>query len=708
MKNSNKIITIVSLITSTTIVFILMYNLFIDYKTLPQGMVDEDFLRLVTTTILSFFLFFILLYIIHINNNYTNSNQNRPKQVVEQESKPNNFLANMSHELRTPLNGILGFTDILKETKLDNEQREFIYLIQESSGNLLHIVNDILDFSKVASGKLELESIAFNPIEKFELTIESYSAKVAQKNIELGLYIDPRLPNIIMGDPSKISQVILNLLSNAIKFTNEKGMVNVSIEKTKETPKEIDVKFSVKDSGKGIEEDKIDSIFEAFAQANVSTSREFGGTGLGLSISSQFVELMGGKLEIESKINQGTTFFFTITLKKPAHSKTAIITENFQKTVGYITMDGENPYEEIDKNLENYIKHTGSKFKIYSTLKILKLQKSKLPDILFINHRYVQNEMLLNKLLTLNTKTVLITCADSQKISTLYKNKINDFIFKPLNFSKIIKVLKESKAQDKPKIEQIKEKKREKTIEKKSLDKPIKVLVAEDNLINQKLIISILKVMNIEVNLANNGFEALELYKHHKYQLIFMDIQMPIMSGTESTKKIVAYETENQLTHTPIIALTANNKQSDINQYMESGMDDYLEKPIKIDKLKSLIAKYTRTPSNSSKNILLYKETEVAGKIYSAMLRNLGYNVDTYHSEKEFKEQVNNEKYQLILFDTKLSDSSENIDDIITLIQNSSAKPFAFTENDKYRAYCHILSPQSYGEELKRSLEEVI
>jgi len=311
---------------------------------------------------------------------------------------------------------------------------------------------------------------------------------------------------------------------------------------------------------------------------------------------------------------------------------------------------------------------------------------------------------LLNRLLTLNTKTVLITCADSKKISNLYKNRINNFIFKPVNFSKILKVLKESKVEEKSKIENnIKDIK----IQKEPINNQIKILVAEDNLINQKLIISILKTLNVDVTIANNGLEALELYKQHKYQLIFMDIQMPIMSGIESTIKIVEYEKRNQLPHTPIIALTANNKQSDIKKYIESGMDAHLEKPIKIDKLKGIIDKYILTSSISSKNILLYKETEVAGKIYSAILKNLGYNVDICHSEKEFKEQVTNEKYQFILFDTKLSDSVEDISETITLIQNSSATPFAFTDNSAYRPYCNVLSPKSYGDELKRRLEEV-
>jgi len=719
MKNSNKIINVLSLIVSVFMVSILMYNIFIAYTKLPQGVINEDFLRLGIATLFSFFLFFILLYTIYSSKKELNKRVQVVEKVVEKQpkKKPNNFLASMSHELRTPLNGILGFTNILEETELDDEQREFVSIIQDSSNNLLHIVNDILDFSKVESGKMELESIPFNPIEKFELTIESYSAKVAQKGVELGLYIDPQLPTIIMGDPTKLSQVILNLLSNAIKFTDKNGLVNVSIEKVLETPKEINVKFSVKDSGKGIAEDKIDTIFEAFSQASVSTNRESGGTGLGLTISSQFVELMGGKLEIESKIDRGTTFFFTIVLKKPAHSKSKAISYNLKQNVGYITPNGYNPYQEVDRNLKAYVTHTGSKFKIYDEENIFNIKENLLPNVLFINHRYTQDEELLNRFFTLKTKIILITCADSKKISTIYKHKINNFIFKPINFSKTVKALEELNKENPvtitkepmPQDDSLKDIENKKDI--KIIDTKMRVLVAEDNLINQKLILNVLKNMDVDVTLANNGLEALELYKQNRYQVVFMDIQMPIMTGTKSTEKIVDYENINQLEHTPIIALTANNLQSDIDGYLKSGMDGYLSKPIQLDKLKTIIDKYriTNTQEEESipKNILLYKETELEGKIYSAMLKNFGYNVDTYHSEEEFKKQVTNDKYQLILFDTKPSDSMDDISSTITLLQSSNATPFAFTDNSIYKPYCNILNPKSYGDKLKRSLEEV-
>jgi signal transduction histidine kinase/CheY-like chemotaxis protein len=693
MKISNRLLITLSMVTSALIIVVLMYNLFIAYEMLPQGQMSEVFFRLGTATLFSFFLFLIVLYLF---KNSTPRVEIVEKIIEKKEESPSNFLANISHEIRTPLNGILGFADLLKGTKLDTDQQGFVDIIQESSGNLLHIVNDILDFSKVASGKMELEKVAFNPIEKLEHTIDSYSAKVVQKNIELGFYIDPKLPIEIVGDPSKLSQVMLNLLGNAVKFTKEHGLVNISITKSSETAQEIGIEFSVKDSGRGIESDKLDTIFEAFSQESVSTSREFGGTGLGLTISSQFVALMGGKLEIESRVGEGTRFFFTIVFKKTTHSHPKALLASLQKNVGYVVPDEESPYKEIDQNLAAYIKETKSKFSTYSKREIFALSEGKLPDILFVNHRYAQDEKLLDRFFGLKTKIVLITCADAEKIKMLYSHKIENFIFKPINFSKILKVLEEkSQAVERE----------YKTTEGET----ISVLVAEDNLINQKLVLNILSKMNIKVTLANNGKEAFELYQQNSYHMILMDIQMPIMKGTESSQKIVEYEQRNQLEHTPIIALTANNLQSDINHYFENGMDDYLSKPIKLDALKGLIAKYSikkeerfKTPS---KYILLYKKTEVGGKIYSAMLQNLGYIVDTYHSEEKFQEQVTNKKYQMILFDTKFSETINETDITLKLIKESTAVSFAFTENREYQAYCHILSPQSSGEELRESLE---
>lgn len=626
--------------------------------------------------------------------------------IKEPSMAKDHFLANMSHEIRTPLNGIIGFTNILKETNLQEEQREFVAIIEESSKNLISIVNDILDFSKVSSGKIELENIPFNIMEKFEATIETYAVKATQKNIELGLFIDPELPTEIMGDPTKISQVILNLLSNAIKFTHENGEINLSIQKVSQTAQEIGVKFSVKDSGIGIEEEKKSKIFDAFSQADASTNRKFGGTGLGLTISSKFVELMGGKLEIESQSGEGSTFFFTLNLKRSLSAKARIKPNLSQLSVAYITMPEQETLQTIDKNLKTYIQYTGAKFKTYTELEIFETEQSLLPDILFINHQYISDAKILNCFLRLDTKIVLISTSDIQKCGCLNKNQIDKIIYKPLNFSKTIKTLE---LLSRPKTLSFLEKENKPTTKNLNTFPNMNVLVADDNTINQKLILNILKNLEITVTLANNGKEAVELAKTHLYDIIFMDIEMPILGGIEATQQIIAHEHKINMPHTPIVALTANTLQSDKEKYLKNGMNNHLIKPIQIDQLKIILNEYYDTKKEKkrvSDSILLYKETPLTGKIYSAILNNLGYKVDIVNSAEAFKTNINNHAYTFALFDAKLLMSVNNEATIIELIKQSGAIPLAFTEDDHYKKYCTTLKTSNDIEELKEKLKK--
>ncbi|MCF6207615.1 MAG: ATP-binding protein, partial [Sulfurovum sp.] len=241
------------------------------------------------------------------------------KQIALQANEAKSlFLANMSHEIRTPLNGIVGFTEILRSTDLDSEQREFLNIIDKSSENLLSIINNILDLSKIESNKIEIENVVFDAAEEFESAVETYAVGAAEKNIDLNFYMDPTISPKLKVDPTKIKEVIINLLSNAIKFTGYGGQINLKIEKVKEDEGKSNprILFSVEDNGIGMTKEQQERIFDAFSQADVSVTRKYGGTGLGLTISSQFVELMGGKLELESAKDQGTTFYFSIPLEE--------------------------------------------------------------------------------------------------------------------------------------------------------------------------------------------------------------------------------------------------------------------------------------------------------------------------------------------------------------------------------------------------------
>ena len=494
------------------------------------------------------------------------------------------FLANMSHEIRTPLNGIVGFTQLLKSTNLTPDQAEFISVIESSSDNLLAIVNDILDLSKINADKIELESIPFNAIEKFEDAVESYGAKAAQKNIEFGVFVDPTLPKTLVGDPTKISQVIVNLISNAIKFTSQHGSVDVIIEMVNETSIDATVYFAVKDTGIGITEDQKSKIFEAFSQADAGTSRKYGGTGLGLAISSKLVELMGGKLDIESKPGEGSTFFFTLTLPKGEDTEKDIGDFSDIDT-GLLLIDREHKMRRCDKNLQRYVEYLGAKFTTVYNDDLFELGE-KPPKILFIDYMFLDGISDLEKYFSLNTSIILITTGESKQELESVRDRLLKIIYKPVNFSKTHRALESYRTPKK--VEQIK-KESEKPFEE------MKILVAEDNPINQKLIRTTLEKFGIDVTLASNGQEAFDLRKQNDYDLIFMDIQMPVMNGLEATNEILHYEEVNHLNHIPIIALTANALTGDREKYIEAGMDNYISKPINIAELKNLIASYNKS-----------------------------------------------------------------------------------------------------------------
>ncbi len=633
--------------------------------------------------------------------------------IKEPSRAKDHFLANMSHEIRTPLNGIIGFTNILKETDLKEDQREFLNIIEESSNNLISIVNDILDFSKATSGKIEFENISFNVMDKFEASIDSYAARAAQKNIDLRLFIDPTLPVELKGDPTKISQIIINLLSNAIKFTNEGGWVEVRIEKVLDEKEYVGVKFMVIDTGIGIAEDQKDKIFDEFSQADASTSRKFGGTGLGLSISRKFVSLMGGELDVESVENEGSTFSFVLNLER-SDSKQIRVQPNFKHIdVGYVTIDE----EKADENFRSYLNYMGAGFRSIAYQDLLDLDRSEYPDILFVDHSYLKEEEMMTPLLELGIKTVLISTAEIEGCSCPLKDHISKVIYKPMSYNKMLRALKIIETND---PQESKSKKEIAKISDKELEHPFKninALVAEDNIINQKLIQNLLSKFGLNVTLANNGLEALNLYKQESFDIVFMDIQMPIMDGEEATQKILEYEKIAKIDHTPIVALTANTTTSDRDYYLSIGMDRYLKKPIDLKDLTSILEEYfplekirkmvSFEDSNREEGrIILYKETPLTAKIYSAVLNNLGYNVDTYSSENEFIEQLDNYAYKFALFDAKPFSSVNSDNFIIDIIRDSGATPIAFVEEGSNHSECEYLKPVGTANEISETLKK--
>ena len=488
------------------------------------------------------------------------------------------FLANMSHEIRTPLNGIVGFTKELRETPLNNDQEEMLSIIEESSMQLINIVNDILDFSKIKAGKVELESIPFDPIATFESSVDTFIAKAREKNVELKVNIDPNISNELLGDPTKLSQILNNLISNAIKFTEEEGIVIVSMLKIMEDEKSTLLKFMVKDSGIGVSLEEKKKIFDAFSQADVSTNRKYGGTGLGLSISSRFIQYMGGELEIQSEVGEGTSFYFSLNLEKSSSSSKYNKLNFSSYSIGYIPPITPQC---IDRYLKNYVEFYGAKFQTYNRYEILTLEESKLPDLLFMDYKCFKNQQQLKVFLDLPIQIILIVADNREDELVKVRDKIDYLLHKPVNFTRTLKAL-----------EVLEHKNSQRHVEKKIKSIQFvnkKALVVEDNKINQKLMRSILERFGFEVTIVDNGKESIKLRKESNFDIIFMDIQMPIMGGVEATKNILDFEQEEAKEHIPIIALTANALEGDREKYLNFGMDGYLSKPINMESLEKIL-----------------------------------------------------------------------------------------------------------------------
>ena len=514
-------------------------------------------------------------------------NTRRDKEVAMEASEAKSmFLANMSHEIRTPLNGIVGFTELLKDTGLKEEQSEFVDIIEKSSENLLEIINNILDLSKIESNKLEIEDIIFNPIEEFENAVEVYAVRASEKHIDLACFIDPELEKPLKGDPTKLKEVLINLLSNAIKFTSSSGAINVDIRKLEsEEEGRTRVRFEVQDSGIGVTSEQKARIFEAFSQADTSITRKYGGTGLGLTISSRFIELMGGQLDLHSEPGQGTTFFFTVDFEEIETLNDT--TKGTYSNLNALILESEHKVKKQDTYLKEYLDFYGVSYTLFKNLDELEtLQRQVGYDLVFIDYDYSTEDALINysKLsqeLVLLTKSYFMRKIESMHID-IFKT-----LYEPLNISKIRQML-ENFSSENYSAKKIKKVSRRKFDASESYF-DANVLIAEDNIINQKLIKKTLEDLGLTVSIANNGLEAFQKRKDGNYDLIFMDIQMPFLDGVEATKEILDYEEDYNQPHIPVVALTANALKGDRERFLEAGLDEYTTKPLVRSEIVSLL-----------------------------------------------------------------------------------------------------------------------